>query len=163
MEKLYLNLSEEEFSKSRKILLWVFAAAFFLGGVYVLIASPVLGMHQIVPTLSLAPFGIAMIVGIIAGFATVKRKDRFFLIDDDKIEFRYGLFNPRKRTFFWSEISKLVMPHKDKKAKLIMKNGSSNVINLTWIQKKKTGMIRKHIYHTALYKNLNVVKVMHLK
>ena len=162
MEKLFINLSEEEFSKGRKIILWVFAATFFLGGIYVLIAGPVLGIHQIMPGLSLAPFGIAFIVGIIASVASVKRKDRFFLIDDDKIEFRYGLLNPRKKTFLWSDIDKLVIPHKERKAKLLMNNGSSYVINLTWIQKKKSTLIRKHIYHAALYKNLNIVKVMHL-
>jgi len=163
MEKLNLNLSEEEFSKSRKILLWTFAAAFFLGGVYVLIASPLFGMHQVLPVLSLAPFGIALIVGIIAAIATIKRKDRFFLIDEDKIEFRYGLFNPPKRTFPWAGINKLIMPHKEKKAQLVLKDGSSVVINLIWIQKKKSALIRKHIYQTALYKNIDVVKVMRLK
>ena len=163
MENLYLNLSEEEFSKSRKILLWIFVAAFFLGGVYVLLASPVFGFHEIMPVLSLAPFGIALIVGIITGFATVKRKDRFFLIDEDKIEFRYGLFKPRKKTFLWAGIDKLVMPQKEKKAKLLMKNRTSYIIDLTWIQKKKSSLIRKHIYHAALYKNLNVAKVMYLK
>ena len=162
MEKLLLNLSEEEFSKSRKILLWIFVAAFFIGGIYILIAGPVLGIHQIAPVLSLAPFGISLIVGIISAFATIKRKDRFFLIDDEKIEFRYGFLNPPKKTFSWSDIDKLVMPHKDKKAKLFMKNGSSYVIDLTWIQKKKSTLIRKHIYHAALYKNLNVSKVMRL-
>jgi len=163
MEKLSLNLSEEEFSKSRKILLWIFAAAFFLGGVYVLIASSVFGMHQVLPVLSLAPFGIALIVGIIAALATIKRKDRFFLIDEEKIEFRYGLFNPPKKTFLWSGINKLIMPQKEKKAMLILKNGSSFVINLTWVQKKKTILIRKHIYQTALYKNIDVVKTIRLK
>jgi len=163
MEKLYLNLSEEEFSKSRKILIWIFVAAFFLGGVYVLIASPVFGMHQVLPVMSLAPFGIALLVGIIAAFATIKRRDRFFLIDDDKIEFRYGLINPPTKTFLWSDINQLVMPQKEKKAKLLLKNGFSYVINLTWIKKKKTSIIRKHIYHSALHKNLNVVKVVRLK
>ena len=163
MEKLILNLSEEEYSNSRKILLWIFVAAFFLGGVYVLIANPVFGMHQVLPVSSLAPFGIALIVGIIAAIATIKRKDRFFLIDEDKIEFRYGLFNPAKKTFLWSGINKLIMPHKEKKAKLILKNGSSFVINLTWLQKKKSNLIRKHIYQTALYKNIDVAKVIRLK
>ena len=33
MEKLFYNLSEEEFSKGRKILLWGFSGLFFLGGI----------------------------------------------------------------------------------------------------------------------------------
>jgi hypothetical protein len=96
MEKLYYNLSEEEYTKERKILMWIFVAAFFLGGVYVLLASPVFGIHHIKPSLSLAPFGISLLVGIVAAFATIKRKDLFFLIDDDKIEFRYGVFRPKR-------------------------------------------------------------------
>ena len=48
MENLYYNLSEEEFSKGRKILLWGFAGLFFLAGVYVLIISLVLG-HKSIP------------------------------------------------------------------------------------------------------------------
>ncbi len=49
----------------------------------------------------------ALIVGIIAAFATIKRKDLFFLIDDDKIEFRYGIFNHRKKLSSWTDINKL--------------------------------------------------------
>ena len=112
MEKMYYNLSEEEFSKGRKILLWIFVALFFLGGLIVLLAGPVFGFHEIKPSFSLAPFGISLIVGIISAFATIKRKDLFFLIDEDKIEFRYGLIRPKKYTFLWENIKEMVMPHK---------------------------------------------------
>ena len=91
MENLYYNLSEEEFSKGRKILLWIFAGLFFLAGVYVLVISLVFGHKSIPAVLSLAPFGISLVVTIIATFATIKRKDLFFSVDDDKIEFRYGI------------------------------------------------------------------------
>ena len=47
MENLYYNLSEEEFSKGRKILLWGFSALFFLGGIYVLFVSLILGQKSI--------------------------------------------------------------------------------------------------------------------
>jgi uncharacterized membrane protein YdbT with pleckstrin-like domain len=107
MENLYYNLSEEEFTKGRKILLWIFVVAFFLGGVYVAMLSPVFGVHHIKPTLSLAPFGISFIVGIIALFATIKRKDLFFSIDNDKIEFRYGLFRPKKHSISWTDIKEV--------------------------------------------------------
>lgn len=160
MEKLYFNLSEEEYSKSRKILLWIFVAAFFLGGVYVAMLSPVFGVHHIKPSLSLAPFGISLIVGIIALFATVKRKDLYFLVDDDKIEFRYGIFRPKKNSFLWSDIKEFVIPHKERKVKLIFKDGTSYIINLTWLQRKKSSHIKKHLYNSAKAKNLNILKVI---
>jgi hypothetical protein len=160
MEKLYFNLSEEEYSKSRKILLWIFVAAFFLGGVYVAMLSPVFGVHHIKPSLSLAPFGISLIVGIIALFATVKRKDLYFLVDDDKIEFRYGIFKPKKNSFLWSDIKEFVIPHKERKVKLIFKDGTSYTINLTWLQRKKSSHIKKHLYNSAKAKNLNILKVI---
>ncbi len=159
MENLYYNLSEEEFSKSRKILLWVFAAFFFLAGVYVLIVSLVIGHKSIKPILSAAPFGISFIVTIIATFATVKRKDLFFSIDSDKIEFRYGIFRPKKHSFKWDNIKELIMPQKQKKAMLALKDGSFFIIDLTWLQRKKTGIIRKRLYYFAREKNLNVKKV----
>jgi hypothetical protein len=78
MENLYYSLSEEEFSKGRKILLWGFAALFFLSGVYILVVSLFLGQKSIPPILSVAPFGISLVVAIIAGFATFKGTDLFF-------------------------------------------------------------------------------------
>ena len=162
MEKLYYNLSEEEFSKGRKILLWSFAGLFFLGGVSVLIASLVLGHKSIPAILSLAPFGISLVVSIIAGFATFKGTNLFFSIDDVKMEYKFGMIKPMTHSFKWIDIKELVMPHKQKKVKLIFKDGSSFVIDLTWIQKKKSSHIRKHIYHTAREKNLEVIKVINL-
>ncbi len=162
MENIYFDLAEEEFSNSRKLLLWVFTGLFFIGGVGVLLASPVFGLHEIKPSLSLAPFGIFLIVGLISSFATIKRKDHFFSIDEDKIEFRYGVFKPKKHSFQWADIKDLVMPHKEKKVLVNFRNGSSFVIDLTWLQKKKTHLIRKHIFNTAKYKDMEVKKVMHL-
>lgn len=162
MENLFYNLSEEEFSKSRKILLWGFSGLFFLGGVYVLIISLVFGKTSIPPVLSLAPFGISFIVSIIALFATIKVSGQFFSVDDDKIEFKYGLIKPQKHKFMWSDIKEITMPAKQKKAMLLFKDGSSYVINLVWLEKRKSSLIRKHIYLTAKAKNLNVNKVTNL-
>ncbi len=162
MENLYFNLSEEESNRGRNILLWGFVGLFFLAGVYVLVTSLVLGHKSIPAILSLAPFGISLIVSIIASFATIKRKDLFFSIDDDKIEFRYGIFKPKRHSFKWLDIKELTMPQKQKKAVLNFKDGSSFVIDLTWLQKHKSGIIRKHIYHAAREKDLNVNKVNYL-
>jgi len=162
MEKLNYNLSEEEFSKGRKILLWGFAGLFFLAGVYVLLVSLVLGHESIKAILSVAPFGICLVVTIIASFATIKRKDLFFLVDDEKIEFRYGIFRPKKHSFKWIDIKELIMPQKQKKAKLLFKDGTSFIIDLTWLQRKKASHIRKHIFHAARERDLNVLKVTNL-
>ena len=160
MENLYYNLSEEEFSKGRKILLWIFAALFFIAGLFVLMQSILFGHKSISPLLSIAPFGISFVVSLIAIFATIKRKDLFFSIDDEKIEFRYGILNPKLHSFKWNDIKELIMPHKQKKAMILFNNGSSFVINLNWLQKRKSSKIRKHIYYAARQKNLNVTKTL---
>lgn len=163
METLYYNLSEEEFSKSRKILLWIFVVLFFIGGISIAISRPLLGINEIDPAFSIAPFGISLIVGIIALLATLKRKDIFFSIDDDKIEFRYGLFNPKKHSFRWAEISKIIMPHKERKVKVCFSDGTAFIIDLTYLQRKKATNIWKHIYYAARSKNLVIEKVIRLR
>jgi hypothetical protein len=162
MENLYYNLSEEEFSKSRKVLIWVFVGLFFLAGVYVLLASLAFGHKSIPPVLSVAPFSISIIVSVFATFATIKRHDLYFVIDDEKIEFRYGLIRPKKHSYKWGDIESITMPHKQKKAKLYLKDGSSFIIDLTYLQRKRSSHIRKHIFYAARDKNLNINKVMHL-
>jgi len=162
MENLHYNLSEEEFSKRGKILLWGFAALFFLAGIYILIVSLVLGQKSIPAVLSIAPFAISLVVSIIAGLATFKGTDLFFSIDQDKIEYKFGVFKPSTHAFQWIDIKELVMPSRQKRIKLVFKDGSSFVINLTWVQRHKSSLIRKNIYHMAREKDLNVKKVMTL-
>jgi hypothetical protein len=160
MEKLYFNLSEEDVSKGRKILLWFFTAAFFIGGVYIIMIGPVLGKSPIGLAQSITPFGISFIIGCTAAYATIKRKDLYFLIDDDKVEFRYGIFKPKKYSFPWTDMKKLVLPHKERKVKVMFKDGTSFVINLSYIQRKKSIIIRKHLYYAAKSKNIDVLKVL---
>ena len=145
MENLYFNLSEEEFSKGRKILLWVFSTLFLLAGIYILIINLVFGHKSIPLFISLITFGISLFVAVIAAFASIKRKNIFFLVDDEKIEFRFGILNPKKHSFKWSDIKELIIPHKQKKAMLRLNDGSTFLINLNWLQKKKSSLIRKHI------------------
>ena len=159
MENLYYNLSEEEFSKGRKVLLWGFAALFFLAGGYILFVSLILGEKSISPVLSVAPFGISLIVSIIAGFATFKGTNLFFSIDMDKIEYKFGMFKPVTHNFNWIDIKELVMPRKQKKVMLVFKDGSTFVINLNWMKRNKSSGIRKHIFHVAREKDLVVKKV----
>ena len=162
MENLHYNLSEEEFSKGKKALLWIFAGLFFLAGVYVLITSLVLGHKSIPAILSAAPFGISLVVSVVAVFATIKRKDLYFSVDNDKIEFRYGIIRPKKHSFKWADIQELIMPRKQRKIILVFKDGSSFLINLAWIQRKKSSYIKKHIYYVAREMDLSVTKVLNL-
>lgn len=162
MDDLYYNLSEEEFTKGRKVLLWSFSGLFFLGGAYVLFISLVLGHKSIAPVLSVVPFGISLVVCVIACIASFKGTDLFFSIDHEKIEYKFGMFKPVIHSFRWSEVKELVMPHKQRKVKLLFTDGSQFIINLNWIQRKKSIHIRKHIYHVAREKNLNVQKVITL-
>ena len=159
MENLYYNLSEEEFSKGRKTLLWIFASLFFLAGLGIIFMNVILHEKSIHISLSLAPFGISIVVGIISAMATFKREDHYFTIDNDKIEFRYGLINPHKKTFLWNDIKEIHFPHKQKKVKLVMKNDSKYIINLTWIEKKKSGRLRKYFYYLAKEKSINIIRV----
>lgn len=163
MENLYYNLSEEEFSGSKKILLWVFSGLFFAAGLWVILLHVAFGKKETVPiALSMAPFGISLVVGFIAFFSTVKRKDQYFSMDDQKLEFRFGILAPRKFSINWSDVNEVIIPHKQKKAKLHFKDGSSYIIDLTWLQKKKSSIIRKHIYQAAWEKQLKISKVMYL-
>jgi hypothetical protein len=152
MENLHYNLSEEEFSKSKKVMLWVFAFIFFLAGLGTIFITGYI-------SLSAAPFGISIVAGIIAGMATFSRKDHYFVIDNEKIEFNYGMFNPQKTTYLWNDIIEITFPHKQKKVKLELKNNTSAIINLTWIQKKKSSHLRKHLFYAAKEKNINIIKV----
>jgi hypothetical protein len=159
MENLYLNLSEEEFSKGRKILLWSFSSLFLLAALYVLVTNLALGHKNVPLFVALITFGISLFVAVIAALATIKRKDLFFKVNEDVIEFRFGILKPRKHTFKWIDIKELIMPSKQKKVMLLLNDGTSFVINLNWLQKKKSSLIRKHIYLGAKEKNLKVVKV----
>jgi hypothetical protein len=163
MENLYYNLSEEEFSRGKKLLLWGFAAFFLFAGIYLLYLSLLLNKHDVPAVLSLVPLGICLFVSLVAVFASSKKKENFFSIDENKIEFCFGLFRPRKHTFDWKDIKQLILAHKQRKAMLVFKDGSSYVINLTWLQRKKSNLIRKHIYHAAWEKELKIEKVPYLK
>lgn len=164
MENLHFNLSEEEFSRSRKLLLWIFSGMFFLAGVWVVILNVVIGKKESIPLIiATAPFGISLAVGTIAFLSSVKSKNQFFSIESDKLEFRFGFFRPAKHTLRWSDVAELVLPHKQKKVKFLFNDRSSLTVNLTWLQKKKSSLIRKHLYLAAWEKKIKISKVMYLE
>jgi hypothetical protein len=159
MENQHYDLAEAEFSKEGKIILWCFASFFFLTGLFILFRVYVLGNKDVIASLSLVPFGISIIVSIIAYYATAKRKDLYFSIETDKIEFRFGIFKPKVRLYNWVDIIEVIVPSKQKKVMLIFKDGGYTIINLNWIEKKKSINIIKHIYKMALEKNIKIIKV----
>ena len=163
MESNYYNLAEKDFSKEGKILIWCFCAMFFLSGIFILYRSLILKNVDISADLALIPFGAGLVVSVFATYATVKRKDLFFLVNDDKLEFRYGIIAPKLRSFKWIDIKELVVPSTQKKLKLVFSSGDFFIINLTWIEKKKSTHIIKHIYQTAREKNLKIEKVKRLE
>ena len=163
MESHYYNLAEKDFSKEGKILIWCFSGMFFLSGIFILYRSLVLKNVDISADLALIPFGAGLAVSVFATYATVKRKDLFFLVNDDKLEFRYGIIAPNLRSFKWTDIKELVVPSTQKKLKLVFNDGTIFIINLTWIEKKKSTHIIKHIYQTAREKNLKIEKVKRLE
>lgn len=159
MEKLELNLSEQEFSRGKKILLWGFSGIFFLAGLGILFMKIVQQNPAIEISFALAPFGISIAVGIVAFLATFKPKDNYFLIDDEKIEYRTGMLKSIRTTHKWSDIKEIRMPHREKKVRLIYTDNTSHIINLLWLDKRKTHIIRKHIYTGGKEKNINISKV----
>jgi hypothetical protein len=159
MENLNYNLAEEEFSRSKKLLLWIFASLFFLAGIGIVFMNVILHDKSINISLSSAPFGISLVVGIIAIMATFNKSDNYFNIDNEKIEFKYGMMNPQKQTYLWENIKEVHFPHKQRKVKLVMKDDSSSIVNLIWIEKKKSSLIRKHLYYAVKEKNINIITV----
>jgi hypothetical protein len=156
MENLFYNLSEAEFTKGRKILIWILAGFFFIMGLWNLFSNLVLGIGTFSLNLALMPFMISFFITLFAAFATIKRKDHYFCIDDTKIEFRNGILNPKKHSFLWSNITEVHLPVKQKKALLLFKDGTSFKINLMWIEKKKSIIIRKHLYYFAKEKSIKL-------
>ena len=161
-QQLYFNLSEEQFTKERRILLRILAVLFFLGSIYVVMAKSVFGHRNMPPIFAIPPFCISLIVIGFASWGKLKRKDLFFLVDYGKIEFRFGIFKAKRHSFKWSKISSLVMPHNQQKIKLNINDGSSFVINLSFLKQRKSTLIKNYIYKLAVEKEIpiKVVKVL---
>ena len=159
MEKLLYDLSEHEFSTSRKALAWIFSAVFFLAGLGIVYMNMIEHDLSIHISFAIAPFGISIFGAIVAYLATTKRKDHYFLMDDEKIEYRFGLIKPVKSTHKWSDISEIIIPHKEKDVLVKYSNNKSYIIKLTWLERKKTHHIRKHFFYAAREKNIPLIKV----
>ncbi len=158
MENLNYNLSEQEFSRGKKMLLWGFSMLFFMAGVGVIILNVFMHDETIHLSVASAPFGISLITAIIAAIATFSKKDNYFIIDNDKMEFKYGMINPVKKSFQWNNITEISFPHKQRKVRIKLNDNSFYTINLTWVERKKSSHIRKHIFYGASEKNISIIK-----
>jgi hypothetical protein len=162
MEKLFFDLSESEFSKGRQILVWSFSAVFFLAGCGIIYMDTVLHDKTIHMTFAIAPFGICIFTAIVAYMASSKKKDHYFKMDDDMVDYRFGFFKPVRVVHKWSDVKEIHIPHKEKKVMLVYNDNSEHIINLTWIQKKKSHFIRRHFYYAVREKNIALIKVQTL-
>jgi len=161
-QQLYYNLSEEEFTKDRKLIIWVSACFFFLVSLYVFMES-FISVRKSIPTiLALPPLITCLIITGIGFWAKLKRKDLFFLVDEGKIEFRFGVFKAKRRSFKWAKISSIVMPLTQRKIKLNLNDGKSFVINLIFFKQEKSISIKNYIYKLAVEKEIKVAVVKRL-
>lgn len=158
MEELNLNLSEHEFSKGRKILLWVFGSIFMLIALWALYLKLFVPEKAAANSLIITAFSIGGFVYFIAILSTARTKQHFFKIDSSQISYRFGLLAPSHKTIDWTDVKKVFVPKKTKSAFLVLKSGTVINLNLSWIEKKKSRLIRKRIYHTAKEKNIDIHK-----
>ncbi len=158
MEDLYFNLAKEEFSKGRKILIWVFASLITIAGAWGLFL-------QIFKNTEYTNLGIPVVLLCVGAFlyfiailATVKRKTHYFKVDNDTIAYRYGLIFSTARSYNWEDVKTIYFPPHTKKATIVMHNGNIVNIDLTWIEKNKSRSIRKHLYYTGHKKSKEIFK-----
>lgn len=162
MEKLHYNLSDEDSSKGWRILLGLFSGIFLLTGVFIVVNNTVFNRGNIPMLFSLVPFSIGLLVAGITTYISVKRKEQYFNISSEVIEFRYGLTRANQHSFKWDEVKELVLPRRQKKARLHLSDGSVYTINLIWLDRKKASQIRKYLLFIAREKELNILKVTRL-
>lgn len=158
MDDLYFNLAKEEFSKSRKILLWVIAI--IAGSISIWASYLMFYKHDTYATLGLTVslYLVTIFLFLIAILSTKKRKEHFFKVDNETISYHYGLLFPAHHTYTWKEIKKIFIPPHSKNATLLLDNDKAVHINLTWVEKNKSRMIRKHIFYTAKNMGKEVIK-----
>lgn len=158
MENLNLNLSKNEFSKSRKILLWIIGLLFFSGAIWSLYLGLYMHDTSVTAGLIVVLFAISAFIFFIATLASVKKKDHYFIIDANKMSYRYGLIFPKHRSHNWSEIKEIIIQYKLRKATIITGDDKQKIINLNWINHSSARAILKHLYYTARKKDISISK-----
>lgn len=149
MENLNLNLSKNEFSKSRKILLWAIGLLFLSGAIWSLYLELFKHDTSVTAGLIIVLFAISAFIFFIASLASLNREDHYFIIDNDKISYRYGLLFSKHRTHNWPEVKEIIIQYNLRKATIITADGKRKIINLNWINRTGSKIILKHLYYTS--------------
>lgn len=158
MEVLRLNLSRNEFSMSKKVLLWIVGSMFLAAGIWAIYMRFVKKDSSIQPGLTVVLFALSAFLFFIASLASFRKREHFFYVDNETITYRYGLISSRHQSYNWSEIKKIVMKYNQRKAILVFNNDKQVTINLNWINKSNSQIILKHIYYASKYKGLPVTR-----
>jgi hypothetical protein len=158
MENIEINLYEKEFSKGRKVLLLLFGSVLLAAGLYNVALRVIKYDYLPSPGLTITTLSLGTLILLIALFATSKRKNYFFRINGESLEYRYGLLIAKEGKFKWNEISKIYMPPKVKYLSIENISGKITGINLNWIEGSKAIVIRKNIYYAARQLNKEIVK-----
>jgi hypothetical protein len=158
MENIEINLYEKEFSKGRKVLLLLFGSVLLGTGLYNVALRMLKYDFLPSPGLTITTLSLGTLILLIALFATSKRKNYFFRINAEGLEYRYGLLIAKEGRFKWNEISKIYMPPKVKSLSIESDTGKLKGINLNWIEGSKAIVIRKNIYYAARQLNKEIVK-----
>ena len=158
MEELKLNLSRNEFSTGRKILLWVVATMFLLGGLWDIYMRLVKDDTSVSPGLTVTLFTISAFVFFLAMLASFQKKQHYFNVNNEEISYRYGLIFPSLQNHKWSEIKEIIIKYTQRKVILVMKNKKHVTINLNWIQRTNSKIILKHIYYSSRSIGLPVIR-----
>lgn len=163
MDDLYFNLASEEFSKSRKILIWVIAIGTLLVSLWDSYLKFFKHDNYADLSLTLTLYLITFFMFTVAILATLKRKEHFFKVDQELISYRYGLLFPSHKTHYWPDIKKVYVPPHSKNIIIEARDGKVVHINLTWVEKNKSRIIRKHIFYTARDKGIDIIKAQYKK
>jgi len=158
MDDLYCNLASEEFSKSRKILIWVLALIALAVSVWDSYLKFFKHDTYSAFGLTITLYIVTIFMFTIAILSTKKRKEHFFKVNEEVISYHYGLLFPSHHTYSWPEIKKIFVPPHSKNTILMLKDNKVIHINLTWVERNKARIIRKHIFYTGRDKGIEIVK-----
>ncbi len=138
--------------------MWIIGLLFFSGTIWSLYLKLFRHDTSVTTGLIIVLFGISAFVFFIAALASVKKKDHYFIIDADKISYRYGLVFPKHRNHNWSGIKEIIMQYNLRQAIIISEDDKKKIINLNWINRTSSKIILKHLYYTARKKDIPISK-----
>ncbi|MEZ4999340.1 MAG: hypothetical protein R2744_01345 [Bacteroidales bacterium] len=158
MDDLYFNLSEKEFSRGRKIILWIFGTIFILVGLWDLFLKLFKHNNMASMGVTITAISIGLFVYLIAILASSRKQENYFKVDSNTISYRFGLVAPTMNEITWTEVKTIYMPSHHKNIFIGKNTGRIIKVNLTWIEKNKSRLIKRHIYYVAKQRNIEILK-----